>query len=742
MALTLNQFIAAWTLGANDVVGVEVPLTTSADVGTYGFRSVGIPSATCGTGTYQLAYMVAVNGDVNRANAEVLTIMEVSNAASPAYNGGVLVRGSGAVSAENGYYCVVDTASHSLIVGRIVAGAKTVIASFAYTWPAVAEDWYIRFRVNGSTLRARAWRYDQVEPLTWDIDTTDANVVGVGYIGFVSICSTANSAGFSLPGFLAVGTNGEIAPRPMSDLEQRQWFNDDSNPRVGIAEIGVLGQDVFGAAVASFVTISTWPFVTKASDVPPSQAYDDTIVQAPTFTSKVSQSFFGRSSQSVGDCIIKNENGKRDPWLAWNWDGRSFDYFVGGLGWRKWDYVRALTATVAEIYVPKKDQIGFRLRDNSALLNRKLQLNIVGGATSNAGNPAPITFGRVFNIEPVLKDDVAFRYKFHDESTAGATGIIQVRDLGASVTFTDQGNGEFTLAAQPAGQITMDVTMDLSAGSVTHAGKTHARALQTVLEDRAGFGPGSTYLGLRSGSLANFGADPTDETGMYVKDDVNIMDAMDQIAISAGGFWCFNRLGLLCAAALAIPAGPYYDHTLSEDDVSTLTIDKFILPSAVEQLGYRKNWTPQSVTFAGTVSLLNATAFTTPATYTAIVPSYSGLDQPSNHALRVFPVNRDVLFCNQADAEDEVRRLAALRGKLCVLVSFVTKVNSLNYNLGDSLVFSYPRYGFDLGAAGLIVGIDEDFGKNQCTLTLFVQIPGQFPVTSAGSPYVTLADYY
>lgn len=746
MALTSNQLTSAWSLGPNDVMGAEVPISTNPNIATYGYRTIAAPGIVCAAGSNQLAYVTAVEGDSGRNDAEILTIMQMkSNPVTPASFGGIVVRASGAAGSENGYFVYADQQTSNLIVGKFVAGVVTGLAGSAmYPWPTTDEDWYIRFRVNGSTISMRAFRYDAVEPTTWDVSITDTDITGVGHVGFLSACVVANNCKFHLPGFIAIGTSGESAPRPMSDIEQRRWLNDDSNPRVVLAEIGVLGEDVNGAAVPSLVTISNWPFVTKAADTPPNQPYDDIMVTPPTFTSKVSQQLTGHSAQSTGDCVVKNENGKRDSWLAYNWDGRSFDVFVGGLGWRRWDFIHTLSAATADIYVPAKDQLGFSLRDKSALLNRKTQTSVIGGTTANAGKPVPITYGRVFNISPVLIDDATFRYKFHDESTAGYSGISQVRDLGASVSFTDLGGGEFTLSATPDDvNITMDVNVDLSAGSALHAGNTHARALQTVLETRAGFGSGSSYLGLRNGSLAKFGADPTDEMGLYLDADANIMDVMDQISISAGGFWYFNRLGLLCAGLIGVPAGPIYDHSLIEDDVENFKIEQqTFLPQAVEQLGYRKNWTPQTQTFAGVVTIPDQAKYRATATYTAVVGAYTGLDQPSNHKLQGLPVNRDTLFTQQADAEAEAARNAMTFGKLCVLVTFSTKTDSVYYNLGESLLLTYPRFGFDQGKAGIIVGLDEDFEQNLCTVTIFVQIQGQFPLTSSASPYVTLADYY
>ncbi len=60
-------------------------------------------------------------------------------------------------------------------------------------------------------------------------------------------------------------------------------------------------------------------------------------------------------------------------------------------------------------------------------------------------------FGKGKFVKPLLLDDVNLKYH-------GAYGTVQaVYDDGVSVSFTDNGDGTFTLSANPVGEITMDV---------------------------------------------------------------------------------------------------------------------------------------------------------------------------------------------------------------------------------------------------------------------------------------------
>lgn len=741
MASLTDAFTSIWGLPAGGLKGIEIAQTDPENpaIGTYGWRSLGVPTITISANAFGGIYMDAVNLDANRANAEVLWMRQVKSVASPTHRSGALVRGSGAASAENGYLCYVNEATGQLAVAKVVAGALTSLATAALTPPATEEDYYIRFRVNGTSLKARAWRYDAPEPAAWAIDTTDSAIAAAGYVGLFFQCLTANNAGFHVPGFVSVGTNGESAPRPRTDLEIRNWVNDETNQRVILVKIGVLGQLANGTANPSQLLVSNWPFVTRGSDDPSDQVFDDIIVKAPTLRASANEQLLGRSTLSIGELVIASENGVRDHLLQWNWDGRTCEQYLGGVGWRLWDFFRVMTGTVASVYAPRRGQIGFKLRDMGAVLDKKLQTAVMGGSEADAGAVQPYALGKLFNIEPVLKDAATRRWKFHSGSLAGSAGITSGRDKGSSVAYTaDLANGELTLTADNVGRVTLDTNNDLAA---TSAGNTHRKAIRTIIEDQAGLGAEACYLGARSGSLANFATAAT--IGFYARREINVRDALDEVAISAGGFWYPNILGLFCAAQLRIPTAPY-DHVLLEDDLEDdLEIEEIWLPADAEQLGYQRNWTPQDPDgLASGVTVANRALYGAEAQFTAVAPSYSGLDQPANHLLRRRLKNRQTLFYDKADAETEASRLAAIFSKTCAIVRFTSRFNGPFFDLGESLHLTHSKYGFSVGRAGVIVGFEKRWDNASATLRLFVQLPGLFPVTTAAVPYPPAEEIY
>ena len=838
---------------------------------------------------------------------------------------------------------VADPTGIFVSLRKVITGTVTTLdrVPVSLASAGVDEDIYLRLRANGTTIQSKVWRVaDVVEPTAWGIQTVDSSVSGAGYCGLVCEVVTANNASYRLPGCLAFGTSGESAPTPRTNPQIRDYFNDTSNPQVTLIELGVLGTTNRGAANDSVLLVSTHKYVTTASETPKNQSYMPVILDIPKYKVSAPEPGSGgsRATQSYGDLTLKNEAGKLDRFLRWNWNGRSYDEFRGGPGWRRWDFVRTKSLTVSECYRPAPDVVGFRLRDNSAKLNRKLQLQQVGGVLATATQPRPVGLGTLFNIEPVPIDDTTFRYKFHDETlgiSVAATGITAVRDAGIGVSFTDRGWGEFTLNATPAGRVTCDVTVDRSnpnawltpedikpglvsasvveaaapacdgrpvlqamvpnttntghysvinyakaavaeawtievdvtafpngrfrlsftetagantavvdidlnappsvlsgidnpaystsgatpfsglsftyiknpsggiratfrattpalagitayvqardpvSGSTNWAGDGlangtsnicfgrvqlyrgsappsysnetneqvmagfgHGILMQCLAEHRGGLNVGGCYVGSRNGSLALF--DPS-ACGRYYKDDINILDALDEVAYSGNGTWTFSTLGQVIAGQWKVPAPPY-DHVLTKnllDDEPKLV--KVFLPSEVEQLGFKKNWAVQKgADLAGGVTLANRALFGLDAQYSSSTVSepQGSLDKASLNVMRRKPKNRITLRALSADAATESARWGALMNRACALVSFPTRVNAVlpGYDMYQSLHLTYDRLGFDLGVPGIIVGIEQ--GDNGgVVLTIFCQLEGLWPTTTAADKYIAVEDF-
>ena len=152
----------------------------------------------------------SVDADANRDNGEIFVRFRTSSYFS-AEQVWLVLRGSGTAGAETAYVFsnINDT---SFRIWKLSSGTLTSLGTFAFTFSGAV--WLgLRFRVNGSALKAKVWnsQLDQ-EPAAWNLEITDSSITGVGWIGI------GQSSGSGLQDFddVAVGTNGDTAVFPAS----------------------------------------------------------------------------------------------------------------------------------------------------------------------------------------------------------------------------------------------------------------------------------------------------------------------------------------------------------------------------------------------------------------------------------------------------------------------------------------------------------------------------------------------
>jgi hypothetical protein len=162
------------------------------------------------TNEYLLAWDT-IDGDANRDNVEVLAKVRFSAQGNSTWTVGVAVRGGGAGTAEDGYICALYNAENAgsdirPYVFKTVSGSTTLIG-YSGSKSNVANAWYwIRFRVNAQSLKARVWADGSAEPGTWNVDDTDADIAAAGWVGFYGRDTATDP--YDL-GYFAVATNGD-----------------------------------------------------------------------------------------------------------------------------------------------------------------------------------------------------------------------------------------------------------------------------------------------------------------------------------------------------------------------------------------------------------------------------------------------------------------------------------------------------------------------------------------------------
>lgn len=150
----------------------------------------------------------AIDSDSERQDSEVLVKFETSSASGFQFY--FRIRGSGSAGNETSYNLIVS--SDTLFIHKYDNGVSTSIVTKSITLVADTLYW-IRFRVNGSSLKGRFWLDSVSEPSAWDLETTDTAITGDGFVGL----GNATAAGTRTFEFFSVGTNGDTAPPQFSE---------------------------------------------------------------------------------------------------------------------------------------------------------------------------------------------------------------------------------------------------------------------------------------------------------------------------------------------------------------------------------------------------------------------------------------------------------------------------------------------------------------------------------------------
>jgi hypothetical protein len=93
------------------------------------------------------------------------------------------VRASGATSNESSYHIAIgDSLADGIAVRKFVNGTATTLqdADCVITSPI---SLFVRFKINGTSLKAKVWNTDQVEPGEWLLEATDSDITTGGWIG-------------------------------------------------------------------------------------------------------------------------------------------------------------------------------------------------------------------------------------------------------------------------------------------------------------------------------------------------------------------------------------------------------------------------------------------------------------------------------------------------------------------------------------------------------------------------------
>ncbi len=452
------------------------------------------------------------------------------------------------------------------------------------------------------------------------------------------------------------------------------------------------------AGVETTLYLSSLPYVTGGADTPAHTAYLPCISDGVAFGGSLSLD--GTASMSVGDIAIGNDSGERDAWLTYVWANRQVRAWVGDPRWPRADFRLVFDGLVADLSSSDRTTLTLVLVDKLKRLDRPISETLLGGSSVNKDKLIPLTFGEVFNVEPLLTNAATLEYQVHG---GAVEDIIEVRDNGAPRTITKAlSTGKFTLNAARVGQITASVQGDKPG--------TYSDTIAALVQRLAtAYGPANTRLSagdLDSAQLTAFAGACPQRVGLAVTERTNVLVACQQLAASVGAQVVMTSTGLLRLVRLALPAtGTPTAIGESDFELGSLRISQRVSVRAAVKLAYCRNWTVQASGLAtglpdAALENFGAEWFYTTASDAAVASAYR---------LDTEPVPEETLLITQADADAEAARRLALWKTPRHIYTARCFSHLMLLELGDAVTLTSNRFGLAGGVTGLVVSIQRDW---------------------------------
>lgn len=267
-----------------------------------------------------------------------------------------VTRGGGSTSTADGYRFGYHSQSVIKEMGMYLSGTFSSLSSEAFT-PST-NTWYnVRARNEGNQVKIKIWPVTLAEPDTWDIETTNSDVSGSGWIGlFVFRPSDteidvfgvgvdgASAPGQTVTEFTTAGQHEWKAPPGVRLVQVEVWGGGGAGARRrdgGAGSAGSGGGGGGGAYARSILTVTPGQTYTvnvgaggrsarEAWDIPFSHGEDSWFNNTSTILAKGGSSAVensptgaagGQTSSSIGDVRFSGGNGA---------DGSGITYSGGG----------------------------------------------------------------------------------------------------------------------------------------------------------------------------------------------------------------------------------------------------------------------------------------------------------------------------------------------------------------------------------------------------------------------------
>lgn len=489
----------------------------------------------------------------------------------------------------------------------------------------------------------------------------------------------------------------------------------------GIPAFGMLSFAEFNFMTAGGerpVYLSNEGFTTEPTDTPSSQHFLAQVDNPLSFeTSILSNGEFGGGNQSFGAIYIANGNGELDYLENLYWSSRRVVVKAGIKGFPYAGYSIVFDGVANDELEGNDDGFVLTIRDNrSKTDNYVFSANYLGtggaeGGADLANKPKPMSFGSLFNIEPILVDSFNLVYQFHDGS---ALAVDKLRDAGIELIndgdvaniitapapaaghyITQLSGGYIKLGATPAGRITADVRGDNAGGFVSAA----PHIVERIVKTRLGIHSLSDSE-VDSGALNILAEVTPGATGVFITEPIAASQVVDQLIFPLGAYWTFSRIGLLTVGEIKAPTDSTDDLNLDNIEQEGMSLESNVAPAWRISVGYKPSWTLQ-----GADELAGATTDET-RDFVSQAFRYVTFEDTAIRAKNIDSRERviNTYLTTKDDADALLARLVQIYSVRRKVYEVTTYRTIFRVSLGDAVNLTYDRFGLNSGKNFLVVG--------------------------------------
>jgi len=511
--------------------------------------------------------------------------------------------------------------------------------------------------------------------------------------------------------------------------------------------------------------LGTHALVTAPGDTPSNTIYYPRISGDVSFKREMAEVFLGQTVVSWGGIDIDNRDGEYDSWVNDAWDGRDITLKLGDPSWAISAFGTILTGKIERLEVSGDKTLTLYIRDKQLVLDVPIQDTLLTTG-ERTGEPVPLCMGNVRSLTPVLIDTSFLIYQVHDgeinaisavydggvtlnyqsstlngainstvtsivlasASAFSVSGVVRIEDeyvaytgittntltgctrgyagstAASHATSTavdgsdyakDLVNGKFILGGSPVYQITCDIQGAKPSTYMTKPGELLKYMVSTI-------GPLATGE-LDTTALTALDTDAPYTLGLYVRDRSNLLDECDQVSVSVGGYYGFDRAGDFTCGILTTPTGTAVVDFDELEMLGDIEVEIIGPPRWRSRLGYQKCWTVQDRdSLGGSVS--DATAAFLEQEYRTEVSTATGVKVAHLHAAD--PEREDTLIDTSVNAATEVARRQTLWGSQRYVYTIEAFATPFQLDLNDVVSVTDDRYSLN-GTKMRVISIEE-----------------------------------